>query len=522
MSPQDLIVTNYEGQKPSRSSLKDFLSLVFRRKRAILICFAGVLLGTFLVLLIRASEYTASTKVMLRRERLDATISPNTNTEPPPQQAVFTEEELNSQIELMQSEDVLRKVAVVCGLENQRSLWAWVLDRGDHQKRLARAVSRLRNKLKIEPIKKSDLISISYTSPDAHLSSRVLSALTDAYLQKHVAVNSPTGRSHFFDEEAQLHYKRLLESEAEMKSFSDRTNGVAPQLARDLTLQKLKDFQASLQESKVELAASADRIRALERQGATTPQRLTTQDRRMDDPQVLQSLKSTLTTLEMKRIELLTRYQATYPLVREVDQQIEKARAALAAEENNPLREETTDRNPTYSWLDGELTKARADYTGLQARTAAINKIVSLYTYDVHALEQQGLLQQDLARAVKTNEENYLLYERKREEAHMSDALDRSRILNVTVVDPPTTPVLPSNSPWTTLTVGTVFAVGMSLGIAALLERMDPSIYSPRQITTHLNIPVLAAVPAENLSSPGSHAQRKVSYSTELPRVQPG
>jgi uncharacterized protein involved in exopolysaccharide biosynthesis len=491
---------------------------VFRRKRAILICFAGVLLGTVLVLFVRASEYTASAKIMLRRERLDPAISPSGNTQSPPQAAI-TEEELNSQIELMQSEDVLRRVVVACGLENRRPLWAWV-DSRDHDKRLARAVSRLRDKLKIEPIKKSDLISISYTSADPHLSAGVLSALTDAYLQKHVAVSSPPGRSQFFDEEAQRYHKQLLDAEAEMKAFSDRTDGVAPQLARDLTLQKLKDFQASLQESKAELAANADRIRTLEHQGAITPQRLTTQARRMDDPQVLQSLKSTLTTLEMKRIELLTRYQATYPLVREVDQQIQKARTALAAEETNPLREETTDRNPTYSWLDAELAKARADYTGLQARTAATSKIVSRYTDDARALEQQGMVQQDLVRAVKINEENYLLYERKLEEARMSDALDRSRILNVTVADPPTTPVLPSNPPWITFIVGTTFAIVVSLGLAVLLERMDPSFVNPRQVAAHLNIPVLAAVPTENLSLPGNYSQRKVPYTPELPKVQ--
>ena len=54
----------------------------------------------------------------------------------------------------------------------------------------------------------------------------------------------------------------------------------------------------------------------------STPTRLTTQVKKGDNAQVLQNLKSTLLTLEMKRTELLTKYQPTYPLVVEIDKQI--------------------------------------------------------------------------------------------------------------------------------------------------------------------------------------------------------
>src|SRR5208282_4397149 len=93
------------------------------------------------------------------------------------------------------------------------------------------------------------------------------------------------------------------------------------------------------------------KIDALEKQSGTTPQRLTTTSRTSDDAQVLQQLKSTLMNLEIKRTELLTKYQPTYPLVQEVDKELTETRASIANEEAKPLRDETTDRNPTYAWI---------------------------------------------------------------------------------------------------------------------------------------------------------------------------
>ena len=112
-------------------------------------------------------------------------------------------------------------------------------------------------------------------------------------------------------------------------------------------------------------------------------------------------------------------------------------------------------------------------------------------------MDEKGIVQQDLLRTVKTDEENYLLYQRKREEARMTDALDRTRILNVAVAEQPAVPTLPSNSPWMVLFVGGLLAVVVSLGTAFTLEYLDPSFRTPGEVLSELNIPVLAAVPVE-------------------------
>jgi uncharacterized protein involved in exopolysaccharide biosynthesis len=490
------------GQANFSFNLRDVLTIVFRHKRVVVLSFLGILTGAVLAAVFRPTEYRASTQFLIERERLDPIISPGQST-PPGTRGEVTEEELNSEVELIKSTDVLRQVVVSCGLDQGKSFLTSLLGGGGESTRIAKAVKALQSDLKIEVVRKSNIISVSYAADDPQLAARVLSALGDAYLKKNVAVHRPPGQLEFFNQETEAYQQNLADAEGKLKTFSSEDGGVAPQIARDMTLQELSEFRASLQQTRAEIASTEERIRALDKQANTTPQRLTTQASQTDDAQVLQGLKNTLMTLEMKRTELLTKYQPTYALVQEVDKEIVDARASIVAEESKPIRAETTDRNPTYSWINEELAKAKAEYSGLQARAAAIQATVSNYETKTRELDQKGLVQQDLLRTMKTDEENYLMYQRKREEARMTNALDQTRILNVAIAEQPVVPTLPSNSPWTALVVGGLLAVMVSLGTAFALDYMDTSFRTPAEVVTELNIPVLGAI---SLKQSGSHS----------------
>ncbi len=487
-------MTPNSGNSSLSFSSRDLIAIGFRHKRPIIITFCAIVLGAVLAMIVQPAEYQASTKFLIERARMDPIVSAGQDASRLIRTDV-AEEELNSEVELLQSEDVLRQVVVASGLEKRWTLLSSLGIQSNEQTRIAKAVARLQKELQIEPVKKSNLIVVSYASPEPQLTVRVLKALDDAYLQKNQAVHHRQGEFQFFEQQADTYKKNLADAEGQLKTFSEQEGGVSPQLARDITLQKLSEFTATLQQTYADIAATQQRIDALEKQSGMTPQRLTTQLRAVDDAAVLQGLKSTLMTLELKRTELLTKYQPTYPLVQEVDKQLADTRASIAIEEGKPVKDETTDRNPTYAWINEELAKARADESGLQARAAAIRATVAIYQGKSHELEQKGIQEQDLLRKVKTEEENYLLYQHKREEARMTDALDRTGILNVAIAEQPITPALPSNSRWTVLLLGMLLATGVSVGMAFTLEFTDASFRTPSEVFSELNIPVLAAVP---------------------------
>src|SRR5271165_2491010 len=131
----------------------------------------------------------------------------------------------------------------------------------------------------------------------------------------------------------------------------------------------------------------------------------------------------------------------------------------------------------------------------MQAREAATQAIVTMYQNNARQLEEKDLAQHDLARTAKADEDNYLLYLRKREEARMADALDEQRILNVAIVDNPSVPSLPTGNRLQYALLGLLLASTLSVGVVFTIEYLDPSLRTPSEVMSELNIPVLAAVP---------------------------
>jgi uncharacterized protein involved in exopolysaccharide biosynthesis len=237
------------------------------------------------------------------------------------------------------------------------------------------------------------------------------------------------------------------------------------------------------------------RVHALQVELQTVKPRVTTVVRNSDNPQLLEQLKSTLLNLQLKRTELLTKYEPTYRLVQEVDQQIADAKSAIAAEESKPIRDESSDQNPDYQWVQAELTKAQADLSGLKARAAAAASVAAKYHVQAQSLDQSMVTQQNLLQDAKTQEDNYLLYEHKREEARISNALDQGGILNVALAEQPVVPALPKRSPLSVALLTLLLAGTFSLSTAFVLDFMDPTFRTPDELAAYLGVPVLAALP---------------------------
>jgi uncharacterized protein involved in exopolysaccharide biosynthesis len=123
--------------------------------------------------------------------------------------------------------------------------------------------------------------------------------------------------------------------------------------------------------------------------------------------------------------------------------------------------------------------------------------MVRSYRSESQHLDEEEVRQQDMLRSAKANEENYLLYLRKQEEARISDALDRQRISNVVVAEAATVPFRPQRHRLAFLLVGGLFACLASVLLAFGLDHWDPSFRTPRELQDFLGSPVLAAFPKD-------------------------
>jgi len=478
---------------------------MFRQRSLVMLSFLGVFSGAALAAVLLPEKYEAHMKILVQHERVDPVVTAHPNAMPSlSNPETVLEEDLNSEVELIKSRDLLEKIVQSCGLDAPSPhFWDFpgANPAAGKDQRRARAVRKLDGDLKAEPAKKSSLIEVSYASANPVLSARVLTTLANEYLVKHLTVRRPPGAFSFFQQQAEQYRKALAVAEANVAAFG-REGGdgaVSPQIQRDLKLQKASEFEANLRQTEASVAQTRERIRALGALAAATPSRVATMDRESDNPQLLGQLKSSLLTLELQRTQLLDNFEPSYRPVQEVEAQIAQARADIAREQETPVREETTDRNPTYQWLDGELAKARADLASYQGQAAADALILRDYRSNASLLNQKDIEEQDLVRSVKTEEANYLLYLNKREEARISDALDTQRITNVAIAEAPAVPALPVHSPWLYVILGIPCATLVSVGSAFIADHFDASFRTPEEVAGFLNTPVLAALPSSTV-----------------------
>jgi uncharacterized protein involved in exopolysaccharide biosynthesis len=319
--------------------------------------------------------------------------------------------------------------------------------------------------------------------------------LLQVYIAKHTAVHHPPGQYGFFAHQADEYRKKMEAAEAELAKFPGEKNGaVAPAMDRELTMQKLAEFRFSLDQTSAAIAETNRQIRRLQQQERSVPDRITTQVRKADNPQLLEQLKSSLLTMELKRSELLSKYQPDYRPVQELNEQIAQAHAAIQHELASPTSDITTDVDQTHQMVRSDLAKAETELEGYKARQKATQAIVDSYAARSRDLDASSLQEASLQRNLKAEEENYLLYRKKSEEAKIADALDARGMVNVAVAEQPMVPALPYRSP---LFFGLLALVAMataSFGLIWSLEQMDRTFHTPQALETYLGIPVLVSI----------------------------
>jgi uncharacterized protein involved in exopolysaccharide biosynthesis len=485
---------NGEARSAPVITLRDMMAVGFRRRRLILGVFLGLFAATLLVVLLLPKQYEAHMKILVRHERAEPVVSAERES-PMQWPTPVSEAELQSEAEFIKSTDLLRKAVAVCRLQESGGTSFWRRKGDSDEERIARAALKLEKDLTVEPIKLTDLISVSYHSKDPQLAAKVLNSLASLYLEKHLAMRRAPGQFEFFHQQAEEYRKALSDAQEKLTSFSQAEGVVNPALEKEISVRKVAEFEAEAKGDQATIAETRQRIAALESQLATLPKREWTEVRTSDNPQLMQTLKSKLLELELRRVELLSKFEPTYRPVQELEEQIAQTKSAIDAAEKAPLRDETTDRDPTYEALRTELAKAKTELAATEARTRAITSLIDTYRRQAEQLDRKEILHQDMVRTAKADEDNYLLYLRKEEEARISDALDQQRFSNVVVAEPATVPLRPQPRGLLFLVVGTLLAALVSVIVALFVDRWDPSFRTPEEVESFLGSPVLAAFP---------------------------
>jgi uncharacterized protein involved in exopolysaccharide biosynthesis len=451
------------------AEISHITAVLFRRKWLMLITFLLVFGGVTAGTLLMPKQYETHLKILVKNERADMVVTADSNSGSGYHGEV-SETQINTEIELLNSENLLQQVVIKCGLERLEHSGA-----SPESERLPvaieKAVLRLQRDLKISPVRKADIIQIDYSAGEPRQAATVLRQLAESYLEAHLKVHATPGTYEFFTSQAARYQNELEEAETKLADFRRQNNIVMLAQQKEEMLQKAADAESALLQAEAAIREYTYKSADTRKQLAAASPRVVTQSRTATNQYSVEHLSSMLAELQNRRTQLLAKFRPDDRLVQEADQEISDTQAGLEKAMKLTGLEQSTDVNPVHQTLEIEMAKEQAELAGVEARRGTLAQQAQSYRQQLMKLGNATAEYDDLARNQKAAEENYLLYTKKTEEARIAESLDQQKIANVAIAETPTEPHLPSKPKVPlNLVLGLVLAGFLSLGIAVSTE----------------------------------------------------
>ena len=500
-----------EEKETSGIPWQEILATLFRRWRLIAVVFVVGLIGSAILAFLQGPQYEASAKLMLTSERAHITVSPD-----PSSGAVVdrvTDQEINSEVALLKSPALIREV-----LEPVYNPSAQQPPTGLLQQTMAalrypldvpgRLYRRMYNVppaspfdgwvqayaagVAVTPIKSSNLIQVTFWGSSPQWTAEFVNQLITHYVERRARLNQTSAALDFLESQRKLLSDKMRQAEDALAKFYDREHIDAGFEQRTPLRARVGELETALAKSATELAEATARAEFLNQELRTRPKSDLMEPRAaQNDP--LQLIRTRIFELQLQRSELLSKFAPTSLKIQEVDRQIDEARQLLAQQE----KEQKAVGGGGDPALVRAWSETQAQVAAVKARMESLRAQVAGYREKLDHLDQTASEQERLEQEVTTAKESFLTYTKKVEAARFSDALDQSRIVNVSVVEKaevPTAPLPLKRS--RTLMMGAIMSLAAGGGLAFLLDKIDPKVKSAAEAERVSGLPLLADIPS--------------------------
>jgi succinoglycan biosynthesis transport protein ExoP len=517
-----------------KNLLKQTVHTVLRRKLLIISVFLSVVISGMFATLLITPKYEATMSILVSRDRVDPQISPSEKL-PEMSKTAVSDEEFNSELELIKSSEVLtgavKELNLTVNQAPKNDSWssrmrtkiklmlygfpggisAKAEEAAEPPDRkssvddftIEKTVNRVAGNLDVVPIKKSRIIKINYTDTDPIRAKNTLEKIYQKYVELHVHLNEQKQAGQVFNDQTDTFNRKLNSSTNVLKKF-DVENGIAGAetgVQRELLLKQLFDTEAQLHSTQTEMIETERRIADLQEKVSAQPEQIQT-GAVSKYAAAIDRMKEELAQLEQQRTQLLQKYQPNSRLVRENEGRIQQLKKSIAEETANPPQEKSFALNDLRRKLVAELYALQTSLVALKEREKKLSPLVAKLRQQSTQLNSKTIERENLERAKNVNEEAYLLYQKKARENEISQILNKEQIVNFSLVDAPRTDGEQKN-PKPLLNLVVLIFIGSIAGFACAIvmekfaapESSYNLIVSAREIERNWNLPVLASIP---------------------------
>lgn len=443
-----------DGPPADSVHLRDYWHVLLRRRFLALAVFAAVVGAVAARTALVRPVYEARAQILIERE-LPNVLDFDRNARASESAA---EDYYQTQFRLLQSRLLARRVVERLGLEQDPEFGGSAID-------------RFQKRLRIQPIKNSQMVAVAFESFRPALAEKAANALVEAYIQQTLEfryrISAEAGA--WLADETTEQSRKVQEAERVLEKFKEDEGLVSFEERSALVEQKLRDVGASLTVAKtrrLEKAAVYEQMR-----GALNPEELSDAIR----SPLVQGLRTELAALERQGAQLEAKgYLDEHPEVERLRRQVEGTRQKIALEARRLVR-------AAQNEYDIAATQEASLGAALEAAKAeALDLSRSRFQYDA--------LKRDVEASKKLSES--VLARQKQ-----TDVARDVKASNIHVIDPamaPTSPVRPR--PVRDMALAILLGLGGAMGAAFFRDYLDTSVGRPADVR-HLGLPLLGVIP---------------------------
>ena len=339
------------------------------------------------------------------------------------------------------------------------------LDRSD-------AVSHYLAGLKVEPVVRSQLVTVSYTAPDRRLAARINDRHVRDYLQMGIDLRTQAGKraQDFLARQLVEIGRRVQKSEAALNRYRDKMGIVSFGLDEKNTVaaQRMADLNKALTDVETKrLNAQAQMVLVQAGDYASLPQVV-------GNPAIT-ALEPEVRNLQAEYARLSTAFNPGYPKLDETKAQMDAAQRSLALQ----IRNVAQAVRRSYAAAETEEKRLQAEINAEKAKDLAIN--------------DASLRDAVLVREVETNRQLYRNVLQRMQEMAVTEPAPLS---NISVVDNDVASRFPSKPRKIHDTcIAGLLAVLTAVGLAFFKDQQDDRFHTLEEIEEILGLPSLAMVP---------------------------
>lgn len=450
------------SQTRQETSLRDFLDVVFRRKRIILSILALSIVFVVFLDSRKPEVWESNARVLVRRGEQASVLSQNIRT-------LGWEEEVASEIQVILSDDVFRRARLIFADSAQA--------RG-----LSEDVAFNPGGARADVLGESNVFVIGYVDARRELCQIGCDAVTFAFRDYYRERKAPPLLTDFFSDEIADVRDELDTWRAKRNEFMNKEKFFGATETSGFLLGKIGHLEARLSQINGDVSSQELRVANLEalsqRTGVDLEKELAFSASSALLSSIVQNIKFELQKLNGRREELSQMYTDRHPELAAVNQQIADLHADLKRQVDNAYRVEKV-----------TLSEMRARRDGLAAEVAAEKR-------KLDAVPDSERQMAEIDQMIRSLDEKHKMLVGRQSEAEIARAGYPE--WDVSILSSAGMPYKKKTRDFVRLALGPILSIIIGLGLAFFLESMDHSVKSRAEAEEYLDAPVLATISDTN------------------------